>query len=89
VTYVGSIFWSLMLFDMTADIYGKDSGLIVVYIMLFVLPVLIFLILRGFDCMETRLNLSKGSGLLRSNRQDSLAAAPNPSMIEMNDVFNK
>jgi Leucine-rich repeat (LRR) protein len=49
VIFVGCIFWSLMLFDMVADVYGLHSGRTVVCIMLFVLPAVIFAVLRGID----------------------------------------
>jgi Leucine-rich repeat (LRR) protein len=49
VIVVSCMFWSLMLFDMTADVYGFTSGMTAVYCVLFGLPVLEILIFRVCD----------------------------------------
>jgi hypothetical protein len=81
VCYVGCIFWSFMLFDMVADVYGDSSGFAVVFVLLFVSPVFMFLVLRVYDFSKS----SRRKMLFRKQNSEKSPLAP--SDIQLNGDF--
>jgi hypothetical protein len=49
VTVVASLFWSLMCYDMIADVYGLHAGLTVVLVVITCIPSSLYLCLKVFD----------------------------------------
>jgi hypothetical protein len=53
VTMISCAFWSLLLYDMVGDVYGQRSGILVMCMVLFILPIILVISLRCFDRVET------------------------------------